>query len=203
MGHPRIILWGPKLQALVPIRSSRMSNGLEIVRAGDGNLDGVLAVLEEAAEWLVAKGIEGPWRPGFFSRQAFADQIARGEVYVSRLGEETVGTITLQWSDELFWPGASSDAGYVHKFAVRPAYLGRGFGLQMLEWASRTAELARKTCLRLNCLATNRKLRDYYEKAGFIHVDDVEVAGWKFSLYQKNLDSEGAEFNNVKSTSQE
>src|SRR5712692_1038216 len=165
-----------------------MSNGREIVRAGDGNLDSVLAVLEEAAEWLVAKGIEGPWRPGFFSRQAFADQIARGEVYVSRLGEETVGTITLQWKDELFWPGASSDAGYVHKLAVRPAYRGRGFGLQMLDWAGQMAKLAGKKFLRLNCLAGNAKLRNYYEKAGFVHVNEVEVAKWKFSLHQKNLD---------------
>ena len=149
----------------------------------------VLAVLEEAAEWLVRKGIVGLWRPGFFSRQIFADQIARGEVYVSKLGGETVGTITLQWKDELFWPGASPDAGYVHKLAVRPAYLGRRFGLQMLEWAGRTARLAGKSFLRLNCPATNTKLRDYYEKAGFTHVNNVEVAQWKFSLYQKNLNS--------------
>ncbi len=162
---------------------------MEIVRAGGGDLDGVLAVLEEAAGWLVTRGIEGPWRPGFFSRQTFADQIARGEVYVSRLGGETVGTITLQCKDELFWPGVSSDSGYVHKLAVRPAYIGRGFGLQMLEWASRTARLAGKKHLRLDCLAANRKIRDYYEKAGFIHVNDAEVAGWKFSLYQKNLHS--------------
>ena len=93
------------------LRSSGLSKSLEIVRAGEGNLDGVLAVLEAAAEWLVTKGIVGPWRPGFFSRQAFADQIAHSEVYASKLGGETVGTITLQWSDELFWPGTSSDAG--------------------------------------------------------------------------------------------
>ncbi len=164
-----------------------MSSGLELVPAGEGDLDGVLVVLEEAAEWLVTKGIEGPWRPGFFSRQAFADQIAHGEMYVSKVGKETVGTITLQWSDELFWPGAPSDAGYVHKLALRPAYLRRGFGLQMLEWASRTARVAGKSFLRLNCLAANGKLRDYYEKAGFTHVNNVEVAGWTFSRYQKNL----------------
>ena len=73
------------------LRSSGLSNSLEIVRADGGDIDGVLAVLEEAAEWLVAKGVVGPWRPGFFSRQAFADQIAHGEVYLARLGEETVG----------------------------------------------------------------------------------------------------------------
>src|SRR5713101_2082137 len=142
-----------------------MLNNLEIVPASEGDLHGVLSVLEEAAEWLVRKGIEGPWRPGFFSRQAFADQIVRGEVYVARLGEEIVGTITLQWKDELFWPGGLPDAGYVHKLAVRPAYMGRRMGLQMVEWASRTATLAGKKFLRLDCLAANRKIREYYEKA--------------------------------------
>ncbi len=165
-----------------------MSNHLEVVPAVEGDLDVVLAVLEEAAEWLVKKGIEGPWRPGFFSRQAFADQIGRGEVYVSRLGEGIVGTITLQWRDDLFWPGALSDAGYMHKLAVRPAYMGKGLGLQMVEWAIGTARAAGKKFLRLDCLAGNRKIREYYEKAGFTHLNDVEVAGWKFSLYQKNLD---------------
>src|SRR5713226_2938847 len=107
-----------------------MLNGLEVVLAGGSDLDVVLAVLDDAAEWLVTKGVVGPWRPGSFSREAFAGHIECGEVYVAELGEETVGTITLQWSDELFWPGAPSDAVYVHKMAVRPSYHGRGFGMQ-------------------------------------------------------------------------
>ncbi len=165
------------------------STRFEILRAREADLDTVLAVLDEAADWLITKGILGQWRPGSFSREAFADQIACGEVWVAKLGEETVGTITLQWSDELFWPGAPSDAGYVHKLALRPAYLRRGFGLQMVEWASQTAKLAGKKFLRLDCMAEDKKIRDYYEKAGFIHMSDVEALGWKASLYQKNLDS--------------
>ncbi len=168
-----------------------MSNRLEIVRAGEHDLDGVLAVLDEAADWLVTKSIPGQWKSGSFSRQTFADQIARGEVYVAKLGEETVGTITLQWSDELFWPSAPSDAGYVHKLALRPAYLRRGFGLQMLEWAERVSKAAGKKFLRLDCLAENGKIRSYYENLGFIHQGDVDVQGWKAGLYQKNLDSGG------------
>jgi len=171
-----------------------MLNGLEIVRAGGGDLDVVLAILDGAAEWLVSKGVVGPWRPGSFSRQAFAIQLDRGEVYVAKLGEETAGTITLQWSDELFWPGAPSDALYVHKMAVHPVYHGREFGIQMLEWAGRMAKIAGKKFVRLDCLATNMKIREYYEKAGFIHVNDVMVAGWKASNYQKNLDPDGQSF---------
>lgn len=168
-----------------------MPKKFEIVRARADELDTILTVLDEAAEWLVTKSIAGPWIPGSFSRQTFANQIARGEVYVAKLGEETVGTITLQWSDELFWPKAPSDAGYVHKLALRPAYLRRGFGLQMLEWAERVSKAAGKNFLRLDCLAENGKIRSYYENLGFIHQGDVEIEGWKASLYQKKLDSDG------------
>ncbi len=174
-----------------PARSGHMSNRLEIVRAGKRDLDRVLAVLDEAAEWLVAKGVAGPWIPGSFSRQTFADQIARGEVYVAKLGKETVGTITLQWSDERFWPRAPADALYVHKLALHPTYLRRGFGLQILEWAERVSKAAGKSFLRLDCLAQNGKIRSYYESLGFIHQGDVEIEGWKASLYQKKLDSDG------------
>ena len=166
-----------------------MSNGLEIVRAAERDLDAVLAVLNDASVWLVRKGVAGPWIPGSFSREAFAEKIARGEVYVAKLAENTVGTVTLQWSDELFWPTAPSDAGYVHKLALRPAYLGRGFGLQMLVWAERVSRASGKKFLRLDCLAENGKIRDYYENLGFIHQGDVYIQGWKASLYEKNLDS--------------
>ncbi len=166
-----------------------MSNRLKIVRANERDLEMVLAILDEAARWLVTKGIAGPWIPGSFSRQAFADQIARGEVYVARMGQETVGTITLQWSDELFWPKAPFDAGYVHKLALRSAYLRRGFGLQMLEWAENVSRAAGKEFLRLDCLVENSKIRSYYENLGFVHQGDVDLRGWKASLYQKKLKS--------------
>lgn len=100
-----------------------------------------------------------------------------------------MGTITLQWSDALFWPKARSDAGYVHKLALRRKYLRRGFGLQMLRWAENVSKAAGKKFLRLDCLAENSKIRSYYENLGFIHQGDVEIQDWKASLYQKYLNS--------------
>lgn len=165
-----------------------MASKLRIVPALDADLSSVLEVLDEAAGWLVTKNAAGPWKPGSFSRRTFRDQIILGEVYIARLGQETVGTVTLQWKDEVFWPGAPFDAGYVHKLALRPAYFGRGLGLRMLEWAGQAAMAAGKKFLRLDCLADNRRIRDYYERVGFIHKGDVELSGWRASLYEKKLD---------------
>jgi len=99
----------------------------------------------------------------------------------------TLGTITLQWSDKKFWGDLPLDAGYVHKLAIKRSYGGKRLGLRLLEWAEAKARAEGKRYLRLDCLASNRSIRDYYEKAGFVHVRDTLAPGWKASLYEKNL----------------
>lgn len=66
-------------------------------------------------------------------------------MFLAKLGEETVGTVTLQWSDWIFWKEASSDAGYVHELAVRRTCAGKGLGLVMLAWAATQASVAARS----------------------------------------------------------
>ena len=99
----------------------------------------------------------------------------------------TLGTITLQWSDKKFWGDLPLDAGYVHKLAIKRSYGGKHLGLRLLEWAEAKARAEGKKYLRLDCLASNRLIRDYYEKAGFAHVKDTLAPGWMASLYEKKL----------------
>ncbi len=97
------------------------------------------------------------------------------------------GTFILQWSDPFWWGDRPPDAGYVHKLAIRPAYKGRGLGIEMLRWAEAKARSEGKKFLRLNCIAEDRGIRDYYEKAGFRHLEDVPGPKALASLYEKAL----------------
>lgn len=97
------------------------------------------------------------------------------------------GTITLQWADLVFWGEQQPNAGYVHKLAVRPAYAGQKIGVEMLKWSEFAARRTGKKFLRLNCLAEDRKIRDYYEREGFLHKGDVAGPRAKASLYEKSL----------------
>ncbi len=108
-------------------------------------------------------------------------------MFPARLGEETVGTTTLQWSDPVFWRDALPDAGYVHKFAVRRAFSGRGLGRAMPEWAEDRALVGGKRFLRLDCLTDNKGIREYYKRAGSRHVGNVQFFDWKASLYEKRI----------------
>jgi hypothetical protein len=77
---------------------------VEICLATPADLDDVLDILNETARWLASRGIN-QWRVDGFPRELVAGDIARGEVYIARRERRAVGTFTLMWRDDLFWPG--------------------------------------------------------------------------------------------------
>jgi GNAT superfamily N-acetyltransferase len=146
---------------------------VEITPAASADLDDVIDLLNETARWLTSRGIN-QWVDGF-PRAMIAGGVARGEVYLARRDGRVVGTFTLMWSDELFWPGVSGEAGYIHRIAVRRE--ARGLGLDLLKFAERVTAAGGRKLLRLDCFSGNQTLCDYYERAGFVRVADVEVNG--------------------------
>jgi len=160
---------------------------VRIIRAEQNELDTVLEILEEASRWLISKGLETQWHQGPTFRQAMKDNIEHGEVYLAKDQNSTIGTITLQWKDLKYWGDLPSDSGYIHKFAVKRSHSGKGLGLRMLQWAEQKTKREGKRYLRLDCLATNKIICEYYEKAGFVHVRDTTAPGWRASLYEKKL----------------
>lgn len=164
----------------------RNHDRIKIVKAESDDLDTVLEVLRDAANWLLSKGID-QWRPESFSRQSIAEKIKLEEVYLAKQKQRPIGTITLQWSDKFFWVDDDTDAGYVHKLAIKPSYTGKGLGRQLLEWAERATKAAGKNCLRLDCMFENPRIRQYYEDAGFEYRGEVKGVGWRAALYEKQL----------------
>jgi ribosomal protein S18 acetylase RimI-like enzyme len=146
---------------------------VDIALAGPADLDDVLDILNETARWLTSRGIN-QWVDGF-PRKMIAADISRGEVYLARREQRAVGTFTLQWSDQLFWPGAKAEAGYIHRIAVRRE--ARGLGLELLKMAERVTAASGRKSLRLDCFAGNDALCGYYERAGFVRRGEIEVDG--------------------------
>jgi ribosomal protein S18 acetylase RimI-like enzyme len=145
---------------------------VEITPAVPADIDDVLDVLNQAARWLASRGIN-QWRVNGFPRELIAGSISRGEVYVARHDRRAVGTFTLQWSDELFWPGASEAAGYIHRIAVRRE--ARSLGTVLLKFAERITAATGRKLLRLDCFSGNSALCGYYERAGFVRRADIEI----------------------------
>jgi GNAT superfamily N-acetyltransferase len=97
-------------------------------------LDVVVSMLEEAALWMVRRGIEG-WTPDGFSRERIAVLIESDEMYLAVLDGRPAGTFALQWSDRETWGNVPEDVGYIHGLAIRREFAGAGLGREMLRRA--------------------------------------------------------------------
>jgi len=138
---------------------------LEVRRAEPADVDVIVAILSEAARWLLGRGIR-QWPHPF---------VCRGDFYVARIAGEPVATLALLWSDPTFWGEQPDDAGYVHALAVRRSQAGRGLGACLLDWAEAEVVANGGEFLRLDCLAENQALRRYYEVQGFEPRGEVTV----------------------------
>ncbi len=164
------------------------TDDIKITGARPKELEVVVSIFEEAGQWLQARGIDQwPSQVPERMRAHLAQQITRGEIYLAWLHRQPVGTLTLQWSDPHIWGEQLPDAGYVHGLAIRRAVAGRGIGRRMLDWAATQVIAANRPYLRLDCLATNQELCQYYERAGFTRCGHVEHDRWPAQLFQKPL----------------
>jgi GNAT superfamily N-acetyltransferase len=154
---------------------------MRVRRARPKDVEVVLAVLTNAAAWLRAQGIE-QW-PDRFPVEWVMPAIDRGETWLAEVDGETVGTLVVQWDDPIFWAGFPSDAGYLHRLAVRRH--GGGVGGRILRWAERHAAVNERAFLRLDCVSWNQSLCAYYERAGYEHVSHVTVGEYRQARYEK------------------
>jgi len=150
---------------------------LRIVSAQGEDLGRYIDLLEEVADWLEIRGIK-QWRPGNFRLSAdyYAESIKQKEVQLAFVADELVGTLRLLLREPIVWPEVvEDDALYVHTLAVRRAWAKHWLGRRMLEWAGdRAASLGRRY-VRLDCVANNRFLREYYGEAGFEERGEIEA----------------------------
>lgn len=153
---------------------------LHFTQASHGDADTVLAILDEAAEWLQHNGIkQWPARfsgPDDWRSTRITSYLDAGQTWLVETAGTAIGTVTLAGPDPDYvhgWPSAPEDGLYVYRMAVRRAYAGIGIGARMLDWASARAAATGKTWLRFDCHRHNPALQRYYEQQGFERVGTI------------------------------
>ncbi|MEU1144049.1 GNAT family N-acetyltransferase [Streptomyces sp. NPDC005863] len=145
---------------------------LSVRRATGDDIDTLVSLYEGAARWMLEHGI-AQWQPGAKDERHFGRLIESptAQVWIAHDGT-ALGAYELWWSDEQAWGVRAPVAGYVHRLMTRrgaPAGTGRA----LLRDAERRIAEAGRTLSRLDCVATNPRLRTYYEAAGYAVVGEL------------------------------
>ncbi|WP_230873622.1 GNAT family N-acetyltransferase [Paenibacillus woosongensis] len=108
------------------------------------------------------------------------------DVYLAEWNNEIVGTYTLTWSDPLIWQELDNlESGYIHRFAVNRKYRGLDIGKYLLKSAEQQIRIKGKKWIRLDCMAENPRLNQYYGDYGFQYIRRIDGEGWSANLYEK------------------
>jgi ribosomal protein S18 acetylase RimI-like enzyme len=157
-----------------------------ISQASYDDVEEILDLWLEAAKWIQSKGIN-QW-PDSFSIQSVEKRLNISEIYIVKQKDTIIASLAIQWSDKLIWKELDNDqSGYIHRLIVRRAYSGRGIGNQLLEWAGEYIKANGKSFIRLDCMADNEGLNQYYSKIGFNYKGRVEGKGWAASLFERQI----------------
>lgn len=104
--------------------------------------------------------------------------VTNGTVYVYEENDTIVGAVSLipptSW-DENLWDDPDA-AVYVHRLVVDSRHKGKQIGAQLMRQA-----MTESKRIRLDCVATNSFLNEYYSRFGFNYVGERNG----FSLFEK------------------
>jgi GNAT superfamily N-acetyltransferase len=162
--------------------------GFEVKKATVLESDKVISLLKGIAQWMRDKGIQ-QW--GYLLEGGDDEEIHQAIVdqhtYIVIAESEIIATFTLspdqsEWDRHIFGDDGTHDSLYLHRLAVKPEYMNLGVGESLLKWIQENHH-SNKKYLKLDCVAGNPRLNQFYRKNGFEYVGETD----KHSKYQKVL----------------
>ena len=143
----------------------------------------VLGLLDEAVEWMVARGQTEQWGTEPWSAQpkrvARIEGLAASGLWIAEVDGEAVGALVLGGSPPEWIPAVEEPEVYLQLLVTSRRHQGTGVGVRLLEFARERAWAAGVSLLRVDCWAGGGgKLVDYYKGQGFTPTDTFSVNGW-------------------------
>ena len=149
----------------------------------------IFEILHENAKWLEQRAIV-QWPLDWLEskRDEIKSSIEQGSFYnvegEAAAHNEVAAIVELKSSPEDIWKSDDAKVLYIHKLAIRRKYENQGLGRQVLRLIKERAIKSNMKYLRLDCVAHNLALRQYYEANGFKLTTEVDTPDVALALYE-------------------
>ncbi|WP_179031265.1 GNAT family N-acetyltransferase [Paenibacillus kribbensis] len=169
--------------------------GLMAFQASTEDREEVQELILKTARWLHSKG-STQWGNLLKGKDDhnLGGAIARGEVIIFRTSEDhaLAGAVILQqqpsaWDRKLWGlDDADSEGGtsvYLHRLVVDRERAGKGLGHELMQWIEQGIRFTGKDRIRLDCIAGNDKLSQFYRQCGYTYRGETDG----YNIFEKML----------------
>lgn len=160
--------------------------------AGERGADALLALFDDAIEWLVARGQTAQWGAEPFSAKPERVERVRGWADGGGLwlavddDAAVAGAIVLGDAHD-YVPPAEVPELYVQVLLTAAAWRGRGIGALLVEHAAGLARRRGAERLRVDCWDGVPELPAAYERLGFARSGSFDHHGWPGAILERPL----------------
>lgn len=146
-------------------------------------------ILLDAVMWMHKEGFDNLWNESNTKWNELSKNYKIEDFYISYDKEIPTACMALTEYDATYWPNVPKGKSlYIHKLAVKRAYAGKSSSRELFNFAKNLAYKYQIPAIRLDCNQQRQKLRELYEKNGFVCVDEViRRDGYGIALYICNL----------------
>ncbi|QKY71162.1 GNAT family N-acetyltransferase [Lentibacillus sp. CBA3610] len=171
---------------------SKYFNNFTVRQADESDAHSIIRILRDAAGWLIEKGIH-QWDV-YLTDEAAAEinkDITKGTTYIVEDSQfNAIATFNLSKEqndlDKSVWGNRDDNALYLHRLAIDKHYRHLNLGRELLNWILANAA---GSVLRLDCIADNPRLNQFYRDTGFTFVGYAEAKSIMFSKYEKPVNA--------------
>ncbi|URN93718.1 MAG: GNAT family N-acetyltransferase [Candidatus Pristimantibacillus lignocellulolyticus] len=177
----------------IQIINSSVNNDIYATQADPDDVKVINELVIQTVSWFSSIG-STQWNnlPNEQDDQYLLTAIANGEMIIFRKEGETAlaGMVILQqyasqWDRKLWGEAATSEnnAVYLHRLIVNRGYAGQGLGFDILSWIDNGIQFSGRDKIRLDCIAHNEKLNNFYKQCGYTYIAENDG----FIIYEKML----------------
>lgn len=151
--------------------------------------DVIFDILIENALWLASKNIfQWPIDWLYTIKSEIHNSISLGNFY-STNNDKITAVVEIKTEPEEIWSYDKEPSIYIHKLAICRKFKNQGLGTDIINKIKEKAVTQAKAFIRLDCVASNEKLRSYYQSCGFKFKREVEMANVSFALYEYDINN--------------
>lgn len=140
-------------------------------------IEDILSFTKACAAKMMENGIF-QWNEHYPSKEAFLNDLERGELYVKLHEGSIIGAIVIStFMDEEYvpiqWLTPNGNSTYVHRLCTHPDYQGKGFAQELMDYAESYSRSKGFKSVRLDTFSQNKRNQRFYEQRGYQRLGDI------------------------------
>ena len=147
-----------------------------IRKATDLDLNSIMQITKACAKHMTNQQIY-QWNEHYPNRNAFENDVQRGELYVYAQNNICIGCIAITTIKDVEYVPVewlTKDKNiYIHRLAVHPKYQGKGIAQQMMTFAENYAKTNGYFSVRLDTFSQNKRNQKFYETRGYKRLGNI------------------------------